>query len=89
MNRYVDLVSTMEHPETYEPQPPALFRQVDGLYDWLKDGQFRYVSMGWGSFNTFSCNGMVGHGNEPWQPMPLERWLKSPFSMHLSVSKVG
>lgn len=41
MNSYVDLVRTMQHPEQYEPQPPAPFKKVDGLYDWLLDGQFR------------------------------------------------
>lgn len=51
----MDLVSTMEHPETYEPQAPAPFRQVDGLYDWLKDGQFRYVFMYQG-FHIFMHN---------------------------------
>jgi hypothetical protein len=78
----------MEHPETYEPQAPAPFRQVDGLYDWLKDGQFRYVHIG--KPFTFSCTiGTMGHGKEPWQPIPLERWLKHQLIMENLISEAG
>ncbi len=44
MNSYVDLVRTAQHPESYEAQPPRALTTVDGLYDWLRDAQFRCVT---------------------------------------------
>lgn len=43
MNSYVDLVRTAQHPEQYEAQPPRPLTTVEGLYDWLRDPQFRCV----------------------------------------------
>lgn len=41
VNSYVDLVKTTTHPETYTPEPARPLTTVPGLYDWLKDAQYR------------------------------------------------
>lgn len=39
----MDLVRTVDHPEAYDAQPPRPLTTVEGLYDWLRDQQFRCV----------------------------------------------